>query len=140
MNIFTRLIEHWFNLEKEECRSCDHLRLLLEQERAEKSRLLALIIDINSPKREVVKEAIVTPQPIKSSYRPWRVKQAELEAQDRKEAQIRFNQAEELKKLEQEMDAVNKEIENASKVSQTIPIHGNGSPREEQDEEHRAVS
>ncbi len=117
MNIFTRIIEKVFNLEKEQCASCEHLHLLVEQERAEKTRLLATIVEMSRPLEKAIPEPIKAPQPIKSRYVPWQVRKNEMEAMDRKRAQILKEQGLgqiSVDDLQKEMDSVEKEIEDAS--------------------------
>ncbi len=123
MNIFTRIIEKVFKLEKEEvlpCASCERLHLLLEQERVEKGKLLSVIISKGEPAPATTS---VTKEPIKPSFIPWHVRKQQLEAQDRVQA-----------KILRDLQNVDKEIEDANKISATVQVDGNESPREGQDE------
>jgi hypothetical protein len=124
MNIITRILEKVFHLDKEEqegCRSCEHLRLLIEQERSEKAKLLNSIIELSRPKEEVRTVAPENLKPIKPRFIPWEVRRAELEANDRKQAQILKEQGQiSVKDLESEMLAVDKELEDANQKSKAI--------------------
>jgi len=140
LNIITRILEKVFKLDPVDnsCQSCEHLRLLLEQERREKERLLSYLIQ---PKDEDKVEVQVTkdiPKPIKSRYVPWSIRARELEAQDRKEALLREQKETiSLADLEAEMNLIDKEIKDASEISKTVSNDGSG---QEGDEQHRAVS
>lgn len=60
-----------------QCTNCEYLRLILEQERAERSRLLSLILSDNHESNEV------DPFTNVKTYKPWNVRRAELERQAR---------------------------------------------------------
>ena len=60
---------------EKECRSCDTLRQLLEAERAEKYKLLALI----NHKEPVVEQDVNTQDYDIAKHIPWRVRQQQLE-------------------------------------------------------------
>jgi hypothetical protein len=81
--MFWQFLFKLFRLEYEPkvCLSCDHLRLLVEQERAEKSRILQQLLEINRPVAVAPAEEIL--QPIQSKYKPWSVIRQELEKKDR---------------------------------------------------------
>lgn len=65
------------------CQSCEVLKVELSKERREKEMLLQHVLH---PKTEEVDKVELDPQPIKSRHVPWRVKQQELEAEDRQQA------------------------------------------------------
>lgn len=139
MNIITRILEKWLTLEPVICQSCEHWKLLLEQERVEKNKLLNMIVEMSRPIVPTQQTSSQAPKPIRPSYVPWQIRRAELEANDRKQAQILQEREREiagitLKDLEDEIE----EINNADQESGAIQANGNGGPREERNEEYRA--
>jgi len=82
--MFWQFLFKLFRLEYEPkvCLSCDHLRLMVEQERAEKSRILQQLLEINRPVASAPLQEL-TQQPIQSKYKPWSVIRQELEKKDR---------------------------------------------------------
>jgi hypothetical protein len=80
-----------------ECASCETLRILLEQERHEKSQLLKMIIELNKPPTDAPMNTEEL-GPIRPKLMPWRVRQQYLEEEDRKKAQILREKTAELEK------------------------------------------
>lgn len=80
------------------CKTCPDLRDQLEKANQRERELLQLLIERNKPQPEI--EIQKDLQPIRPRAVPWHLKQRELEAQDRKQAQILREQA----KLEKEMN------------------------------------
>lgn len=66
------------------CQSCETLRVELNNARREKQILLDKIIN---PTPETFQQLAPEPQPILTRHKPWRVRQAELEAEDRVKAE-----------------------------------------------------
>lgn len=66
------------------CQSCEVLKVELSKERREKEMLLQHVLH---PKVEESIKPEGEPQPIRARHTPWRVKQQELESQDRQQAQ-----------------------------------------------------
>jgi hypothetical protein len=88
MNIFSRILAKWFELEPEMCQGCEILRSELEANR----RLLELVMQ----KPPEVIENRPTPEPLRVKNIPWNVRRQMLEEQDRKRAA-------EIKDLEKEL-------------------------------------
>lgn len=65
--------------QRNHCNTCEVLQMELERERREKNRLLEKIL---TPVVDEVRAA-PEPMPVMPRYKPWRVKQQELEAADR---------------------------------------------------------
>lgn len=80
-------------LEKKVCQSCETLREQLNQVNFEKKQLLDSILQ----KPVIEQPRIETEELNKINYRPWKVKQALLEAEDRKKAEL-IRKNEELEK------------------------------------------
>lgn len=69
------------------CKSCEILKISLEQANAEKSRLLELVIEKNSPVIE--SRPAEEFKPITTNrHIPWSVRKQMLEAEDRRSAQL----------------------------------------------------
>jgi len=68
-----------------ECQTCDTLRILLENERAEKERLLHLVLPSKEPPTRQLEPSELKPI---VRHKTWRMQAAELEAQSRKELEI----------------------------------------------------
>lgn len=101
--------------ESTHCQSCDTLRQMLDTANREKERLLDLIIEKNKPEPRYEGSEVLNP--IRTAQLPWRARQAMLEAEDRKKAQVLREHQELLKnsgidKLESEV--LGKEETNAS--------------------------
>lgn len=81
-NWLRELKEIWHT--KAECQSCEILKLELSKERLEKQRLLDHLLTpkLPEPERLVAPE----PQPIGPRHIPWKVKQQQLEEDDRNKA------------------------------------------------------
>lgn len=82
--LFTRILEKIFRLapiEPSICQSCEHLKLLLEQERLERRELIKLATKIPEaqPRSEFPKDF----QSLPSRHTPFSVKRAQLEQADR---------------------------------------------------------
>lgn len=75
--------------EARQCKSCDTLRLALDQANREKHDLLNHIMQLTI-KSEVVEDKPYVPviADVKPKFVPWRVKQQELEAADRMTAKL----------------------------------------------------
>lgn len=97
MNIFSKLLYKWFNLEPDQCQNCELLKNIIEQERFERKQMLQVVIDSAKPREE----AIVQTQP--GEYRPklvnWNNERLRLEREDRQRA------AELMKKKQEELAA-----------------------------------
>lgn len=105
------ILSHYLGIEFEtnECKSCMHLRVLVEQERRDKSKLLDAIIKITEPKPE----PIHIPQEIPIHKPVMRTSQLreQLEIKHRiakedqeKIAEIRRSQQKELEEIEKELN------------------------------------
>jgi len=71
------------NKDAKVCQSCDVLKVELSAERREKQMLLQHVL---YPKTEESVRVEGNPEPIRPKHVPWRVKQQELEAQDKIQA------------------------------------------------------
>lgn len=73
--------------EKLECHNCDVLTQLLEKERANNARLIEQLV---APKvvEKVIERPQVNRQPIRAQVSNWGARQALLEAEDRKRAEL----------------------------------------------------
>lgn len=72
-----------------DCISCDMLRGLLEDERRHNKILIEQIINLSSPEKTDPPVPQVDLDDLKKTiHLPWKVRQAQLEADDRKVAQI----------------------------------------------------
>ncbi len=96
--------------ESKRCDNCDTLKLLLEQERHQNQLLLNTIIELNKPLIPEKNEVREEKQELKPSFVPWRVRQRELEANDRKEAELRKKKIEELKFDKVDTEDLEKEL------------------------------
>lgn len=84
MKLIWLALRNWIifklSTEREVCESCEYLKLQIEIMRTEKDKLLASII--KTPEGPTIKFEM--PQGIHpGSFKPWRVKQAELEKKDK---------------------------------------------------------
>jgi hypothetical protein len=87
-----------------ECKTCDTLRQLLEEERFEKKKLIEVIVTLTQPKQEVEKEPItIKYEELKPKHVPWRIKKQLLEEEDRKAAELLNNKNKIDEKLEKEL-------------------------------------
>lgn len=71
----------------------EFLKLELEKERSEKSKLLNYILELNSPRVELEQRS-EDPKPIQTSQIPWHVRKANLE----RESRARFERLQEERK------------------------------------------
>lgn len=81
-------------IEKENCRSCDTLRAMLDQANLEKKQLLDLII---KPQVETVTRDTEEFKPLTPRAMPWNVRKRLLETEDRHNAALLRKKQEELK-------------------------------------------
>jgi len=80
--LFTRILEKIFRLEPPApCQSCEHFKLLLEQERLEGRELIKLATKV--PEAQQASPFPKEFQPLQSRHMPFSVKRAQLEAADR---------------------------------------------------------
>lgn len=115
MNWFTRFFHEFMNphcdhckedkLISKECKNCDDLRLLLAQEKQEKTRLLEVILQKDNP---VIAESQETKPISLPRSTPWRIRQQMLEEDDRVKASI-MNRIEKDMKV-QTIDELEKEL------------------------------
>lgn len=92
-----QLFYKWFNIEDLPCKSCETLQHQLEIANYEKKELLNRILSFTEPK---VEEQIVNNiEPIRPKAVSWKVRQQELEREDRHKAKL-------LKEKEAEMKAL----------------------------------
>lgn len=109
-------------IEKENCRSCDTLRTMLDQANLEKKQLLQTVLEFNKPIKEETTPAVEEFKPLASRAMPWNVRKRLLETEDRKSAELIRKKQEELKipvlsstqYLEKELDIVTEEKDNAA--------------------------
>lgn len=105
-------LHHLFNphcqeclIEKESsCKSCEILKQELALSHAREQKYIdALLVQED---KELVPQEL--PKPIISAYKPWRVKQAELENEEKKRAVDLMNRrTKEIEKLEEELGVEN---------------------------------
>lgn len=92
MRGIVRFFHHLFNPHCEHCEdelrceSCDILRAQLEIERHEKKIILQSLLDITNPKVTRVETEPREPIAIGPRHTPWRVRQQQLEEEDRAKA------------------------------------------------------
>lgn len=99
--MFKLLMYKWFGIEPIPCATCEVLRSSLDESNRERRELLTKLLDKANPEPSPeVKEEY---EPIKPAFTPWRVRQQMLEAEDRKQAQLKKQKAEEITALEQEL-------------------------------------
>jgi ABC-type dipeptide/oligopeptide/nickel transport system ATPase subunit len=98
--------------ENPECRECNHLRLMIEQERAEKSRILNQLLEINRPVPSAQVEE-VQQQPLRS-YKPWSVVRQELEKKDRIKMEEIIRAKNSIENLEKQV-GINQGVDDAGK-------------------------
>ncbi len=80
--LFTRIIERLFRLDPPSpCQSCEHLKLLLEQERLERRTLIQALTTKSEPLGAAPFPKDFHPLP--SRHTPFSVKRAQLETADR---------------------------------------------------------
>jgi len=105
MNFFHRLFNPHCPHCAEElvCTSCEDWKRLYESEKAEKQRLLNIILSTMEDDVEELKPA-VAPEPVISKIVPWRVQREMLEREDAHKAKI-------LKEQKEMMDTLEKELE-----------------------------
>lgn len=108
--MITQLLYKWFGLVDLPCETCEVLRAQLDESNRERKELLHRLLDSN--KSEPLPEKVEELQPIRPVNIPWRVRQAMLEAEDRKQAQLlkakkvemsQSNQSNDINKLEAEL-------------------------------------
>lgn len=130
MTIIGRILEKLFKLDPAQCSNCEHLKLLIEQERIERGRLIQSILDSG---RSIPIPQSTLPEnykPLQSKYTPWSVVKNQLEAKDRalaeqqrKEGQILAEKEKErarIAALEKELDIPEEEKSDAGKISEAI--------------------
>lgn len=99
------LMYKWFGLEQFPCNTCEVLRNQLEESNRERMMLLQRLITPSEPiGTKSVEQMEYKPL---STYKPWRVRQQMLEAEDRHKASIMRNKKEEINKLETELGVKN---------------------------------
>lgn len=77
------------NAELDRCKSCETLQLALDQANREKHDLLNALMQLSQPRTEPDSKPYVPLETdTKSKFVPWRVRQAELEANDREAARL----------------------------------------------------
>lgn len=113
MGVIRLLIYKIFKLEDFPCESCETLKSQLEIANFERRQLLETIISFTKPAVEVSLEQREI-APIRPRTVPWRVRQQELEKNDRLTAEINKKQREDIAKLEKELDVEEKKETNAS--------------------------
>lgn len=127
--MFWEFIFKVFKLEWEvkTCSSCEHLKMLLEQEKREKEKLLGRLLGEADTKREERAPS----EPIRRGPTPWASVKRQLEERDRlqaesmrKEEQIRENNkiVSNIGSMttEQLEESLGIEVENANKVSEAV--------------------
>lgn len=90
--------------EAKECKSCNTLQIALDHAEYRNRELLQTIIELTKPKVETVSIPYMPElEAVKPSVTPWRVKRAELEANDRATAKL-------MRDKEKEMAEANKDF------------------------------
>jgi len=97
MNIFSKLLYKWFNLEPDQCQNCELLKNIIEQERHERKQILQVVIESAKPKEEVIIQT--NPNEYKPKLVNWTSERLRLEREDRQRA------AELMKKKQEELAA-----------------------------------
>lgn len=80
------------------CNSCETLKTIVEQLRRDNDKLVDALLDKHRMIQQEPPDEDL--KPIRS-FTPWRVRQQELEANSRKEAELAAKRAEESKSIEQ---------------------------------------
>lgn len=96
------LLEKWFGLEPQRCESCEILRSMLEESSKERRELLLRLLD--KDKSEPPPTPIEEYKPVGQTHVPWRVRQQMLEQEDRKQAELLRRSAQDIEKLEKELE------------------------------------
>lgn len=96
------LLEKWFNLDPRHCETCEVLRSMLDESNKERKDLLARLLD--KDKVEPPPTPIEEFKPVGQSFVPWRVRQQMLEQEDRKQAELLRRSAQDIEKLEKELE------------------------------------
>jgi hypothetical protein len=96
-----KLLYKIFGLTPDTCASCELLRDLLEKSEGGRSELLHKLLEREKP--EQVVQQTEEFQPIKPQHVPWRVRQQMLEAEDRKQAALLRQNAQDIASLEKEL-------------------------------------
>jgi len=102
MGFWHKLMYKWFGLSEEPCETCEILRMQLAESNAERRDLLTRLLEKDKP--IVVPEDKTEYKPITPAYTPWRVRQQMLEAEDRKKMELLRKNADEVEKLEKELE------------------------------------
>jgi hypothetical protein len=100
--IISKLLYKLFGLTPDTCASCEILRDQLDKSEAERRDLLHKLLEREKPE-QVVQQNPEEFKPIQPQHVPWRVRQQMMEAEDRKQAQL-------LKQSAQDIDALEKEL------------------------------
>lgn len=88
---------------EKKCKSCETLQFALEQANREKHDLLNALLKLTSKDSEVITPANeLSIDELKPRFIPWRIRQAELEANDRATAKLAKDKAEEMKSAEKD--------------------------------------
>jgi hypothetical protein len=106
-----KLLYKLFGLTPDTCASCELLRDLLEKSEGERRELTHKLVEREKPELPIQQTEEF--QPIKPQHVPWRVRREMLEAEDRKQAALMRQNAEDISKLEKEL-GVNHEREQTS--------------------------
>lgn len=94
-----RLLNKWFGLESDYCKTCEVLRIQLEESNQERRDLLRRLLYKEPAEPLPQKEVELTP--ITPQFVPWRVRQQMLEVEDAKKAEL-------LKEKKKEIDGLRK--------------------------------
>jgi hypothetical protein len=103
MAVIKLLLYKWFGLEDFPCESCETLKMQLDIANHERRQLLETIIGFTKPAVVEVDQNPRIIQPILPRTVPWRMRQQKLEENDRLTAET-------LKKKQQDIDALEKEV------------------------------
>lgn len=71
-------------IEYKACESCEILKTALERSNYEREKLLNVLLKRDDP---IVEAPAAEPEPLKPRHIPWRIRQQQLEADDRKQAE-----------------------------------------------------
>ena len=89
-----------------ECNTCHELREQLVHERNQNRELVKALVELTKPEKEVVYQSLEPHKPLQRNV-PWPIRRAQLEEEDRRNAQVTAQKQEETAKLEKELGISN---------------------------------
>lgn len=106
------LIHRWLEphcadcIAERECNTCAELREQLVHERNQNRELVKALVELTKPEKEVIYQSLEPHKPLQRNV-PWPIRRAQLEEEDRRNAQVTAQKQEETAKLEKELGISN---------------------------------